>query len=209
MSLFIDAVTFRSKANLVPVLAAFLMGALALAPGQLRAQDGKASGDTPSEHEPTLGDYSAAMRRLAMAKVQAEIDQAKTGGSKAGPVGPMGPFVAPAPLQPVTSSVAAARPAADPTVIYVRPAAKGGLIASLALGDGGVIDATAGRQLGRGVVVQAVTVSEVTIKDSSGVRALSWSEGGAAGQAPAPASMSAFGGSPGVMGPTLLAPTIR
>lgn len=174
--------------SIVPAIAMFFCSLLSV---PTRAQD---------LHTPTLAEYNALKAQIAMARANQELQDVKDGkagdgqGSQrsgAGQAGAGSYVTSPTAQQSVRET------ASDPMVLYVKPSARG-LVAVLSRGHGESFEATAGRSIGRGATVVSVTVSEVTVRDGSGVHALSWGDGSDNGGAPSNA-MQAITPPPGVM----------
>jgi hypothetical protein len=165
MTRLLSSVHVQSSTLPASVLACMIATFLAAAPSLVDAQD--ISG-------PSAADYVAAKNRVAMARVDAEFAKiqrdAKGEGKdqpQAGSSVPYGGF-----MQSLTKPSAPL----EPTVQRVKATSEGKLIAMIALGNGTVIPAWAGKNLGRGIVVESVTTSDVIVKDSAGVHPLAWGD---------------------------------
>jgi type IV pilus biogenesis protein PilP len=152
---------------------------------------------------PTAADYVAAKNRVAMARIDAELAKIQRDAKGEGKDQPQGGSTAPygGYLQSLTKPSAPV----EPTVQRVKATSDGKLIAMIALGNGTVIPAWAGKNLGRGIVVESVTTSDVIVKDSAGVHPLAW--GDVSSVSGSTGSAMSYGSPSGVpMGPMGLTP---
>jgi len=179
----VAAWSFRHRARMSQavhpacVLACLITASVAVTPRPVLAQE---------ILSPTVADYVAAKNRVAMARVDAELAKIQREAKGDGKDSPQGVPTAPygGYVQPL------AKPAApvEPTVQRVKATSDGKLVAMIALGNGTVIPAWSGKNLGRGLVVQSVTTSDVIVKDSTGVRPLAWGDTSSTGSGPGGAS---------------------
>jgi hypothetical protein len=183
----------KSVARLSALRAALMAVAMVCGVGAAAAQD--------TDHVPTLAEYNAVKAETAMALAQSALKDAregKTASSSPSNSNPSSTALFQNYSQPQQAAPSAPAKPVEPTVAYVHADAKGVLVASLSDGT----QKHAGESIGHGAVIQAVTLSDVTVKDGSGVHSLAWGDGATSGgivesramQAPSQGQMA-----PGIM----------